>query len=262
MAELSFTTVLHAFGNLTGLPIDSTGVPTFTTTEEARYCGRLNDAMRWLWFVALPQRVLPDMLTGATVTLGAGGQVAAADIEGSSFWSVWQSDPRAEVLMDRPDARLRLEASQLDNGNLQVRNGSSGDSVFVFYRRELPIWTTVLFDTTKLYAINEIAWVKEDPDGISYVGTAGHVYKNVTGQVADGSDLEVDRPHFFRPITLPDSLQEIVLRKANLDRLRSDAQLVRAAQFEQQLLTEALESAQIAAEQNPGDKPWLYNYNR
>jgi len=37
---------------------------------------------------------------------------------------------------------------------------------------------------------------------------------------------------------------------------------VRAAQFEQQLLTEALESAQIAAEQNPGDKPWLYNYNR
>jgi len=175
MAELSFRTVLHAFGNLTGLPIDSTGVPTFTTTEEARYCGRLNDAMRWLWFVALPQRVLPDMLTGATVTLGTGGQVAAADIESSSFWSVWQSDPRAEVLMDRPDARLRLEASQLGNGNLQVRNGSSGDSVFVFYRRELPIWTTVRaadgsFPPSALVWFQQAFLSNPTPDG--------QVYKN------------------------------------------------------------------------------------
>jgi len=258
MAAVSFQSLLNAFGNLAGLPITTAGVPEFTTTEEARFCGRLNDAVRWLWFAAMPRRALPGMLTGKTVTLATGGKVSSADIEGSDFWSVWQSDPRAEVLMDREWARLRLEGTALNNADIQVRGGVAGTTVFVIYRKPLPVWTTVRL-AEQGYAAGATAWFEtaltapaDTPDG--------HVYRNISGALAAGDDIFDS--NVWQAVTLDDTLQEIALRRANADRMRADNQLREFSADEYDLATRAMESALIGAEESHNTKPWLSNWNR
>jgi hypothetical protein len=257
MADVSFQTLLRAFGNMAGLPISTTGVPTFTTTEEARFCGRLNDAARWLWFTAMPRRALPGMLTGKTVTLASGGKVATADIEGSSFWSVWQSDPRAEVLMDREWARLRLEGSALSNGDIQVRGGVAGTTVYVIYKKPVPVWTVERLQEL-IYNTGNLVWL-EQPITSPGDSPTGEVYK---AQQMGSDWTDIFDTAIWQPVSLDDTLEEIVLRKANAERMRADNQLATSARAEYEMLGEALDAALLGSEEGPMTKPWLYNWNR
>jgi len=190
-------------------------------------------------------QALPDMLTGKTVTLGAGGVIAAAEIEDASFWSVWESDPRATIWGEGRNA-LQIHATGLGNGDVKV-DRAAGVEVYVIYKTLVPQWTVDKQLTCGSFAVGDLIYCN------------GKVYRSLAddANAGDLSDANV-----WAEVTLPQSLQRIVVLKANFDRLWQGTNTPAVAEPAQAELLRALDAAFAGAQALVGTKLWLYNQNQ
>jgi hypothetical protein len=247
MRTVSYATLLTAFAGAA-----RAGRATLQPGEEEQMCADLTAAALHLWEVETATQALPDLLTGKTVTLATGGVIEAADIEDASFWSVWKSDPR-DVLARHERNHLQIEATGQANGDVKV-NGAAGDEVFVIYKTVVPQWTTVRAIDGTTYLTDSLVWFD-----VTYTPSDGHVYR-ATGVPNSNSDPLPNGD--WQPVTLPQSLQRIVVLKANYERMRLGAAMPQNASREEVELNRALDAAFIASQESLGSKPWLYNQNQ
>lgn len=250
--SLPFATVLTKFASNVQVALDeTTGLPTLKRQEEHRFTQYLNEAATWIWRGKYQNWTLPDLITGVEVTLATGGIIEAADIDSADFWSVWSSDPRLALPEDR--ARLALRATAKPNGDLLLENGTAGDTVYVIYRIRIPKWTAVTasgFAST--VSLDTRLWNKKcNNDG------DGNVYRALAADVSP-DDFTVTTN--WLPVTLPETLLEPITAKALANKARADAQFDIATAWEDQA-ERWMETRARAAEQQPGEKPWLYNQN-
>jgi hypothetical protein len=251
MRTISFQTLLNAYAGAARV-----GRATLQPEEEEQLCADLNAAALHLWEVETATMALPDLLTGKTVTLGTDGVIDAAEIEDASFWSVWKSDPR-DVIWGYGRNELQIEATGQANGDVKV-NGSAGDEVFVIYKTLVPQWTVERLEEG-LYAEGTLVWTNE---ALPPILPDGHVYQALVAN-ADWADIEA--PHDvakWRQITLPQSLQRIVVLRANFDRLWQGTNTPAVAEPAMIELNRALDAAFIGAQERLGAKRWLYNQNQ
>lgn len=238
MRIVSFKTLMDAFAGQMRL-----GRATLQPGEEEQMGADLNAAALWLWETETSSQCLPEMLTGKTVTLATGGVIEAADIDNASFWSVWKSDPRAAL----PGRRSQISAYAAGFGDVQVRDGVAGTTVFVLYKTVPPQWTTTEASTNCEYQTGDL------------VLSAGRVYRALSDE-AHANDLE--DATVWVEVTLPQSLQRIIVMKANYERMRLGAAMPTNAMREEIELLRALEMAFLATYNPENDKPWLANQNQ
>jgi hypothetical protein len=247
MTEVSFGRVLNELGTLAGLPLGEDGAAVFSGGEEGRFCARLNGALRWLWLGALGRFALPEMMRDELVTLETDGLLPAGALEGAvGFFSVWSPalDPREAL----PGHRLRgLRAvAGVQGGGVRVRDGVPGEVVLLFARRPLPVWTVRCLT----------------PNDALRAGDVRRCGDEVYRALVDDPAGDVTDASFWEPARLPVGLMEVVIRRANYERLRGDVQLTVASGPEGAEADERLEMLRISAEETPGDQPWLYNHYR
>jgi hypothetical protein len=250
--SLSFATVLTKLASNVQCALDeTTGLPTPKRQEEHRWTQFLNEAAQWIWRGKYQNYTIPDLITGTSATLTTGGIITAATLDSSDFWSVWTSDPRLAQPEDR--ARLALRAIAKPNGDLLVENGTSGDTVYLIYRLRIPKWTAVLAsDFGSTVSLDTRLWNKECGDDGD-----GHVYRALAASVSP-DDFTVTAN--WLPVTLPETLLEPITAKALAIKARADGQFDIATAWEDQA-ERWMETRAVAAEQQPGEKPWLYNQN-
>lgn len=250
MSDLNFQEILYRFAAQAQVTLDATtGLPAPSREEEHRFTIYLNEAAAWVWRSVYQQWTLPEMITGATVTLATGGIIEAADIDDATFWTVWDTDPRLELPEDRQ--RLQKRATAKANGDLIVEDGTVGATVFVIYRIRVPKWSAVLSD------------VPGDPPEqqgtrIWFKAEDGNVYRSVPD--ANNVHSDYQNPANWLPVTLPETLLEPLIAKALANKFLSDGQPAPAAALEEQAIA-WMESRALEAEKQPREKPWLYNQN-
>lgn len=251
--SLPYATLLTKLASNVQCTLDEdTGLPTPKRQEEHRWTQFLNEAAQWIWRGKYQNYTLPDLITGTSVTLTTGGIIPAATLDTSDFWSVWTSDPRLAQPEDR--ARLALRATAKANGDLLVENGTTGTTVHVIYRLRIPKWTAVIASGfVSTVSLDTRLWNKEcNNEG------DGHVYRALAADVSP--DDFTDTANWL-PVTLPETLLEPVTAKALASKARADAQFDVAAQWDAEA-QDWMETRALAAEQQPGEKPWLYNQNQ
>lgn len=249
MRTISFQTLLQAFADQARVARSN-----FSDDEKQLLCGDLNEAAHWLWTTATHSQALPDMMTGKTVTLAAGGIIAAAEINAADFWSVWVSDPREATQGSR--GPLAVRATALGNGDVKVTDGAEGDGVFVIYKTPPPQWAVTLI-SEGVFAKDTLLW---NAVSLPPILPDGHVYRAVQAG-ADWADIDGPDTAWWVQVTLPQSLQYLVVMRANYQRMRLGSKVPEAAGRERFALDQALEAAFMASEKQPQDKPWLYNFN-
>ncbi len=250
--SLTFTTVLNRLAATVQAELnEDSGDAKILRQEEHRLTNYLNQAATWIWRGKYQHYAIEDILTGTSATLATGGIIEAADIDSADFWSVWSSDPR--LALPEARARLALRATAKANGDLLIENGNSGDTVFVFYRTRVPKWTAVTASGyTAPVSLNTRLWNKEcNNDG------DGHVYRALAADVSP-DDFTVTAS--WLPITLPEPLLEVINAKAMAIKFRSETNF-EAAQGWENFAHDWMEARARQAEQQPGEKPWLYNQN-
>ena len=250
--SLPFATLLTKLASNVQCALDeTTGLPTLKRQEEHRFTQYLNEAAAWIWRGKYQNYTLPDLITGTSATLASGGIITAATIDSSDFWSVWSTDPRLELPEDR--ARLAIRATAKPNGDLLVESGTAGDTVYVIYRLRIPKWTAVLAsDFGSTVSADTRLWNKEcGNDG------DGQVYRALAADVSP-DDFTVTAS--WLPVTLPETLLEPITAKALANKARADAQFDISNIWEEQA-ERWMETRARAAEQQPGEKPWLTNQN-
>jgi hypothetical protein len=252
MRTISFQTLLNAYAGAARV-----GRSMLQPEEEEQMCADLNAAALHLWEVETATMALPDLLTGKTVTLGTDGVIEAAEIEDASFWSVWKSDPR-DVIWGYGRNELQIEATGQANGDVKV-NGSAGDEVFVIYKTLVPQWTVERFVDGQQVPVGGLRWWETVVHPVHGVAN-GQVYQNVGAVDYNWSDLF--NPTIWQPVTLPQSVQRIVVLKANFDRLWQGTNTPAVAEPAMLELNRALDAAFIGAQERLGAKRWLYNQNQ
>ena len=240
MRTITFQTLLTAFAGAARV-----GRATLQPEEESQFCADLNAASLHLWEVETHSVALPDMLTGKTVTLGTDGVIAAADIEDAAFWSVWQSDPR-EVVDGEGRSSLQIRATALGNGDVKTSR-TAGTEVFVIYKTQVPQWTVTAASAACSYAEGDLVLFN------------GRVYRSLADDVSAGDLTDTTN---WEEVTLPQSLQRLVVTKANYERIRLGTNMPENAGRERFEYERALDSAFIGAQNEPSGKPWLYNQNQ
>lgn len=240
MRTISFQTLFNAFASQARV-----GRSVIQAAEKEQMVGDLNEAALWLWEEETATMALPDMMVGKTVTLGTDGVIAAADIDDASFWSVWKSDPREQQRIDL--GKYHLSALALGNGDVKVVTGAAGQEVFVIYKSRPPQWTDVEVVAACSYSKG------------SLVLSGGKVYQALFDE-APGSDLG-DTSQWEEVLT-PQSLQRIIVLKANSERMRLGAVMPENAGRENAELERAVDQAFIAAANEVNSKPWLMNQNQ
>jgi hypothetical protein len=252
MRTISFQTLLNAYAGAARV-----GRAMLQPEEEEQLCADLNAAALHLWEVETATMALPDLLTGKTVTLGTDGVIDAAEIEDASFWSVWKSDPR-DVIWGYGRNELQVEATGQANGDVKV-NGSAGDEVFVIYKTLVPQWTVERV-VDKRYAQGTLAWyAEENPNNSNLQTPTGQVYQVIE---VEADAVDILNTDFWQPVTLPQSVQRIVVLKANFDRLWQGTNTPAVAEPAMLELNRALDAAFIGAQERLGAKRWLYNQNQ
>jgi hypothetical protein len=242
MRTVSFSTLLADFAGKARV-----SRAALTAAEQEQFTADLNAAALWLWESETVTMALPDMLTGKTVTLATGAVIEAADIEDANFWSVWQSDPRLQTSATNLSFdRLRLAAIGQANGDVKVIGSNAGDTVYVFYKSIVPQWTVDAASNSTSYDIDDLIYCD------------GHVYRCLVDESSAG---DLTDSTIWQEVTLPQSLQRIVVGRANYERMRLGANMPANASREEQETTRALELAFIGSEAQPHNKPWLYNQN-
>jgi hypothetical protein len=240
MRTISFQTLLNAYAGAARV-----GRATLQPEEEAQLCADLNAAALHLWEVETATLALPDLLVGKAVTLGTDGVLTAAEIEESPFWSVWKSDPR-DVIWGYGRNELQIPATGQGNGDVKVE-GATGDEVFVIYKSLVPQWTVTPPQLQCSYALGDLVFC------------AGRVYRSLGDEVSAGDLTDTSS---WAEVTLPQSLQRIVVLKANFDRLWQGTNTPAVAQPAMLELNRALDTAFIGAQERLGSKKWLYNQNQ
>jgi hypothetical protein len=254
MRTLSFRQLLDSF---MGAARRAPSEVTAGSAEETQFGADLNAAARWLWVTETHSMALPDMMTGKTVTLGTGGVIAATAIEDADFWSVWSVDPRTKLLGSRE--ALQLPATALGNGDVAVHDKKATDTVYVLYKSPVPRWTTTRVIDVTTYAAAALVWwegvivTTYPPDG--------HVYLNINPSGFSTSEDITDTGTWAK-VTLPQSLEDIIVKKANYERLRLGTNMPENAGRERAELVAAVDAAFLAAAQVVSNKPWLYNQNQ
>jgi len=239
MRTVSYNTLLTAFAGTARV-----GRAALKDTEKEQMTADLNTAALWLWEQETHTMALPDMLTGKTVT-PASGLITAATIEEASFWSVWKSDPRLKQYGPER-AALLLDATGQANGDIKITDTTASTTVYVIYKTVPPQWTVDPASSSQTYDIGAL------------VECSGKVYRSL---IAEASAGDVTDPAVWTEVTLPQSLQRIILKKANTERLRLGNSMPAAAQSEELELMKALDGAYLAAQPLTNVKDWLYNAN-
>jgi hypothetical protein len=246
MRTVSFNTLLTRFTAQSQVALnETTGLPNLSLQEEYRFTQYLNEAALWLWEQETHTMALPDMLTGKTVTLATGGLITAEDIEHSAFWSVWKSDPRLKEYGPER-AALNLDAIGQANGDIKVTESNADATVYVIYKTIPPQWTVEAASSSCTYDIGDL------------VKCGTKVYRSLMTEASAG---DVTDATVWSEVTLPQNLQRIIIKKANVERLRLGSSMPANAQSEEQELMKALDSAFLGAQPLTGIKDWLYNSN-
>lgn len=239
MRTVSYNTLLTAFAGTARV-----GRAALQDSEKEQFTADLNTAALWLWEQETHTMALPDMLTGKTVTPSS-GLITAATIEEASFWSVWKSDPRLKEYGPER-AALLLEATGQANGDIKITDTTAPATVYVIYKTIPPQWTVDPASSSKTYDIGDL------------VECSGKVYRALIAEAAAG---DVTDATVWTEVTLPQSLQRILIKKANADRIRLGNSMPAAAQSEELELMKALDGAFLSAQPITGIKDWLYNAN-
>lgn len=250
--SLPFATLLNRLAaDVQATLDDTTGEATLLRQEEHRLTIYLNEAASWIWRGKYQNWTFPELITGTSATLTTGGIITAATIDSADFWSVWSSDPRLAQPEDR--ARLALRAIAKPNGDLLVENGNSGTTVYVIYRTRVPKWTAVTASGFSApVSLDTRLWNKQcNNDG------DGHVYRALAADVSPDDFTDTTA---WLPVTLPETLLEVINAKAMALKLRSNANF-EAAQGWENFAHDWMETRARQAEQQPLEKPWLYNQN-
>lgn len=246
MKTVSFQTLLwRAALDVGRQPDPAAGEVMFSDLEAARLCNRLNAAADALWKY-WGRWSLPETLADKTVTLTAGGIIPAAEIVESDWANAWSADPRAV------SGAVRYDCQRLGDGSVRVCGAAEGMEVFVFYRTDPPRWTTrklveSIYDSTALvwYAAALPAPV-DVPDG--------HVYE----ALVVGSDWsDIADSNVWKRVTLPEAYADAVVAGAVATWFRRDAQMPDNAEALDEEWEQEMDRLALAAESNPGKKPWL-----
>jgi hypothetical protein len=146
--------LLQEFVDFQGFPwMVADGVAGTTPAEELRRrktINVLNAAIRWAWKEHDPMWSWPWTLSTATVT-HTDGKIAAADLGGATWCSVWDIDPRPTTNEATPYNAI----PDIDKGALVIPDdfNSLPATLFVFFRTTTP---QLVYGETSVYSTPEI----------------------------------------------------------------------------------------------------------
>ena len=250
--SVSFLTLLTDLAVQGNVPLDDvTGMPDVPLAQEHRYAAYLNTGLSSIWR-RWGRSTLEETLAWGTVTLGTDGVIAAPDIERSDFWNVWSSDPR-EVDEPRREA-LQLRAGQLSGGGVKVYDKAAGSTVFVFWRKPVPVFSAIRALSTRQAGIDARRW-NFDGDAVCGAGD-GHCYRNVSGEATQETGF--DDASVWEAITLPANLQDVAVRAGLYQRAiaEKDGNAIEYWSADFEMKCDELVRRQ---ESKPGSKLWLYH---
>lgn len=237
---ISFKQLLHAFARDVGRRPEA-----LTTDEEAQFAHRLTDAVDWAWHY-MAGWSLPEQVTGETLTLGAGGIIAAASIDHSRAWSVWSADPR----QPSPNhSAHKILATEID-GDLSV-DGAEGDEVFVIYRNHAPEFTADVYADAISYDFGSLVWAKDSdvPDVFRCIDPTG---SNTEG--TDNADV-------WQAERLPKTFQKAVHLYAVAEQASLDDDKPSRAQALMARAETEIQELGLRVRGGDASKFWLNNHN-
>lgn len=160
-AEVTFREVLWAMAYAADAnPDPAAGEVTLAALNKAQYTAHLQTAIRQLWNPSVNEGFAwPETVVGATVAV-TDGKIARSLLGAGDYWSVWKSDPRIGYDPRRPCA-IEEKRLHVDYDGTSIYPATSAASVFVFYRRAVPLFTAVRVDTGRTY--NPTAGSEEIP---------------------------------------------------------------------------------------------------
>lgn len=227
--QFSFSQFLQAYCLLVGATRNATsGLYEPTVQEKAGAAQMLTLACEFAWQDWSPWALLPSLTESASVTPNGSHVIAWADLQYSSKWSLWTTDPRASYEGEDgawPDYR-RLGVQHAD-GVLVVDDPAA--AMTAFYQKAAPQFTHVNVVSATTYASGDLVW--DGTDGTITATATGHCYKAL-GAYA-GSDIADTAK--WRVQSVPEELRQALL--ARVDELRIKYQGAQRATAKAESLT-------------------------
>lgn len=227
------------------------GTDLATSEQQAILAARLQRAARWLWDWFVPW---PHLVTGGTVSVTSGVVAWSSLLNGTRYYSLWESDPRTVFDFDAPSSveETRVKSRESPAG-LLVDTAES--SIFAFYLRRKPHFTatTVSAGGSTSIAANGVVWWTTGG-----VGTPTHdCYLNISGSAQNDSSANLTDATKFERQYIPMDFEEIIVQRGEELRLigQREADDARAPRI---LSVEMAEELGIAA-MRMKQAPWHVN---
>lgn len=173
--QFSFSQYLQAYC----LTVDAsrhatTGLYEPTVAQKADAAAMLTLGCEYVWQDWSPWALLPSITESATVTPNGSHVIAWEDLQYSSKWSLWTTDPRTSYeLRDGLWETYRRQGVQHADGVLVVDDPAA--AMVAFYQKSAPKFTHVNVVSATTYAAGDVVW--DGTDGTITATATGHCYK-------------------------------------------------------------------------------------
>lgn len=223
--QFSFSQFLQAFCLLVNAPRNATtGVYEPSVGMKADAAQLLTLACEYAWQDWSNWLLLPSITESASVTPNGSHVIAWADLQYSSKWSLWTTDPRTSYEAENGlwQTYRRLGVQHAD-GVLVVDD--PGAAMTAFYQKAAPKFTHVNVVGATTYAAGDLVW--DGTDGTITTTATGHCYLALGAHA--GSDIADTAK--WRVQSAPEELRQALMQRVSeLRQLHQAGQPQAAAQ--------------------------------
>jgi len=214
--QFSFSQFVQAHCLLEGAPRNATtGLYEPTVGTKANAAQLLTLACEYAWQDWSTWALLPSITESATVTPSS-HIIAWADLQYTSKWSLWTTDPRTSYENgDTLWETYRRKGVQHANGVLVVDD--PGTTMTAFYQKAVPKFTHTNVVSATTYAAGDLVW--DGTDGTITTAATGHCY------LALGAHLgsEIADTAKWRVQSAPEEMRQALIRRVAELRLNYQA---------------------------------------
>lgn len=192
---------------------DTTGLYEPTVGTKADAAQLLTLACEYAWQDWSTWALLPSLTESASVTPNGSHVITWADLQYTSKWSLWTTDPRSSYeTEDGLWETYRRKGVQHADGVLVVDDPAA--AMTAFYQKAAPKFTHVNVVSATTYATGDLVW--DGTDGTITATATGHCYKAL-GAYA-GSDIADTAK--WRVQSAPEELRQALMTRVNELRLK------------------------------------------
>lgn len=215
--QFSFSHYLQAHCLLVGASRnDTTGIYEPTVAMKADAAQLLTLACEYAWQDWSPWALLPSITESASVTPNGSHVIAWADLQYTSKWSLWTTDPRASYTAgDGLWETYRRKGVQHADGVLVLDDPAA--AMVAFYQKAAPKFTHTNVVSATTYAAGDLVW--DGTDGTITATATGHCYLAL-GAYAGSEIADTAK---WRVQSIPEEMRQALMRRIHELRLNYQA---------------------------------------